>query len=428
MCGESPGVKVSLLRSCRHDFIILRRKCYNPIGHIKSARDLAYHLCTLCERKKRATHPVETKSSEVKNKTASWSAEQRKGRRDRRSAHHGRRRADAAAALPDRNGDDGGRLCVAIRRVIRPHYRSRDTLVLPRPHNRLARLFAGEGLLAHWTVDALQVQKQATPELAETRERNRGLFWITAILFVVIGIPVLVVPTWRDLLRGDSIAVAIVGCYFAVVPLLGLFAWGMPRLAYRRAVQAGAEVYIGQDGVFVNGALHTWKQPFTNLRRVRFKRQAKPPVLEFDIRTLTRLGVVHFKTYTVTVSASRARGASRKRGAFFCRAVKRTSEHAGPQGLSWVMARSAYGLDAGAGRAVLFSPVFNRCYTTSQQHHRATLSPQASSPTSNGLKLPPPLHRRIRPKAKTTKTNPAGRGATWARQKLRMTTSRLTRR
>ncbi len=172
-------------------------------------------------------------------------------------------------------------------------YRARATV--------LARLFAGEGLLAHWTVDALQVQKQATTELAETRERNRGLFWITAILFVVIGIPVLVVPTWRDLLRGDSIAVVIVGCYFAVVPLLGLFAWGMPRLAYRRAVQAGAEVYIGQDGVFVNGALHTWKQPFTDLRRVRFKRQARPPALEFDIRTLTRLGVVYFKTYTVTV-------------------------------------------------------------------------------------------------------------------------------
>ena len=165
----------------------------------------------------------------------------------------------------------------------------------------LAHLLAGEGLLAHWTLEAMQVQKQAAAELAETREGNRGLFWVTAILFVVIGIPALIVPTWRDLLRGDSIALTIVGCYFAVIPLLGLFAWGMPRLAYRRAVQAGAEVYIGQDGVFVNGALHTWKQPSTSLRHVRFNRQANPPALEFDIRTLTRLGVVYFKTYTVTV-------------------------------------------------------------------------------------------------------------------------------
>jgi hypothetical protein len=165
----------------------------------------------------------------------------------------------------------------------------------------LARLFAGEGLLAHWTLDAIQVQKHAAAELAEVSENNRGLFLITAILFLVIGIPVLVVPAWRDLLRGDSIAMTIVGCYFAVVPLLGLFAWGMPRLAYRRAVQDGADVYIGRDGVFVNGALHTWKQPLTDLRRVRFNRQTNPPALEFDIRTLTRLGVTYFKTYTVTV-------------------------------------------------------------------------------------------------------------------------------
>ncbi len=168
----------------------------------------------------------------------------------------------------------------------------------------LARLFAGKGVLAHWTLDPTQVQKHAAAELADARENNRGLFLITAILFVVIGIPVLVVPLWEDLVFwNDPIALTIVGCYFAVIPLLGLFAWEMPRLAYRRALQDGADVYIGKDGVFVNGALHTWKQPFTDLRRVRFNRQAKPPALEFDTLrgTLTRLGVVHFKTYTVAV-------------------------------------------------------------------------------------------------------------------------------
>lgn len=166
----------------------------------------------------------------------------------------------------------------------------------------LARILAGENVLAHWTLDQSQVQKHATAELAEVSENNRGLFLITAILLVVIGIPVLVIPLWHDLVEWpDPIALVIVGGYFAVIPLLGLFAWGMPQLAYRRAVQDGAEVYIGKDGVFVNGALHTWKQPFTDLRRVRFNRQAKPPALEFDIRTLTRLGVAYFKTYTVAV-------------------------------------------------------------------------------------------------------------------------------
>jgi len=168
----------------------------------------------------------------------------------------------------------------------------------------LARIFAGEGVLAHWTLDPTEVRKHAAAELAEVSENNRGLFLITAILFVVIGIPVLVIPLWHDLVEWpDPIACVIVGGYFAVIPLLGLFAWGMPQLAYRRALQDGAEVYMGKDGVFVNGALHTWKQPFTDLRRVRFHRQAKPPALEFDTLrgTLTRLGVVYFKTYTVAV-------------------------------------------------------------------------------------------------------------------------------
>jgi len=177
--------------------------------------------------------------------------------------------------------------------VILWFYRARATA--------FARLVAGEGLLAHWTLDAIQVQQQAAAELAEASKNNRGVFLITAILFVVIGIPVLVVPLWDDLYWNDPFALVIVVGYFAIVPLLGLFAWGMPRLAYRRAVQDGADVYIGRDGVFVNGALHTWKQPFTDLRCVRFNRQAKPPALEFDIRTLTRLGVAYFKTYTVAV-------------------------------------------------------------------------------------------------------------------------------
>lgn len=164
-----------------------------------------------------------------------------------------------------------------------------------------ARLFAGEGLLAHWSLEASQVQHQAAAELAETNERNRLLLGLMAILFLIIGIPILVIPAWDDLMRGDSVAVVIVVCYFAVVPLLALFAWAMPRRAYQRAMQAGAEVYIGPDGVFVNGALHTWKQPLTSLRRVRFNREVNPPALEFNIRTLTRLGVTTFQTYTVEV-------------------------------------------------------------------------------------------------------------------------------
>lgn len=166
----------------------------------------------------------------------------------------------------------------------------------------MARLLAGDNLLAHWTYPVAQGQQQATDALVETREQNRGLFIITTILIIVIGVPVLVVPMWHDLVEWpDSLAWIIVGGYFAIIPLLGLFAWGMPWLAYRRALQDGTDAYIARDGLFVNGALYTWHHPVSCLKQARFNRAGNHPALEFDIANLTRLGVIHYATTTVRV-------------------------------------------------------------------------------------------------------------------------------
>ncbi len=168
--------------------------------------------------------------------------------------------------------------------------------------NVMARLLAGDNLLAQWTYAPAQAQRYAAATFAEAREQNRGVFFITATLFVVIGIPVLVIPLWHDLVEWpDPFAWIIVGGYFALIPVLGLFAWGMPLLAYRRALQDGAQVWIARDGLFVNGALYTWQRPLSFLRRVRFNHAANPPALQFDIANLTRLGVLHYATTTVRV-------------------------------------------------------------------------------------------------------------------------------
>jgi hypothetical protein len=164
------------------------------------------------------------------------------------------------------------------------------------------RIVAGDGQLAHWTVAPAQVQQEAAAEMAETYAMNRGLFLITTVLIVVIGVPVLVVPMWGDLVRGsDPIAAVVLLCYFSIIPLLGLFAWGMPRLAYRHALQDGAHVYVTGEGVFFHGAFHTWKTPFAKLLAVRYACDRRPHTLEFDIRYLTRLGVIHYETTTVRV-------------------------------------------------------------------------------------------------------------------------------
>jgi hypothetical protein len=171
------------------------------------------------------------------------------------------------------------------------------TLWLYRPRAKaLARILSGQGLLAHWVYDPARAEENAAREFAEYRERNRALFIITAILIVVIGAPVLVIPLARDgaLDGSDPIALIIVGVYFAIIPLLALVAYVTPRLAYRRALADGAHAYIAEDGVYYNGALHTWRQPLCDLLQVEVEQKGKQAMLRFELRYLTRVGVVQY--------------------------------------------------------------------------------------------------------------------------------------
>ena len=164
----------------------------------------------------------------------------------------------------------------------------------------LDRILSGAGLLAHWTYDPEEAQRHAQEEFEDNRRTNRNLFLVVAVMFVVVGAIVFMGP----LLEGEDLSL-LLALYFGLVPLLGLVAWATPRLAYRRALQAGADVYIGKDGVYVRGALHTWKQPFTHLKRVKLELDREQPALQFDIRYLTRLGLLHYETQTVEVPVPR---------------------------------------------------------------------------------------------------------------------------
>jgi hypothetical protein len=101
--------------------------------------------------------------------------------------------------------------------------------------------------------------------------------------------------------------------YFALIPVIGLVAWLAPRVAYRRAMQEATEVYIAEHGVYLRGALHTWKQPFSSLRRVRFERKSNPPVLSFVLRHLTRVGWVHYQTEVLDVRVPQGHEAAAER-------------------------------------------------------------------------------------------------------------------
>lgn len=161
----------------------------------------------------------------------------------------------------------------------------------------LERIWAGQGLLAHWTYDPVAARQHAERNYAEQRSQNKSLFLLMAAMLLVAGFFILIVP----MLRGEDLLVGGVALYFAVIPLLGWVAWLTPRLAYRRALQAGAEAYVAQDGAYAGGALYAWSLPFTRLERVRLQRKHDGLLLQIDIGTLTRVGWLQYRTDTLSV-------------------------------------------------------------------------------------------------------------------------------
>jgi len=182
----------------------------------------------------------------------------------------------------------------------------------------MARILAGHDVIARWQYAPGDAKIHAEKELRERWQQNRAVFLVMAALFIIIGLPVLIIPILKD---PDEVGLIILAIYLGVIPLIGLFAWGAPRAAYRRALRAGSdEVIVSAEGIYLRGALETWREPFSDLKSVRLDHDAKGSRLIFEIRNLTRLGVIHYATRTVHAPvppdqlAAAERGVSRLAG------------------------------------------------------------------------------------------------------------------
>lgn len=162
----------------------------------------------------------------------------------------------------------------------------------------LERILSGVGLLAHWSYDPAEFQRQAREEYEQRRERNRGLFFLVAAMMLVIGAVVFVVPILRD----ADLFLPVVIVYLSVIALIGLAAFAAPRLEYRRALRSNGDAWIAREGVYLRGAFHNWKAPFSRLEHVRLTKKRGQTVLEFDIGQLSRVGWIHYETETVQVA------------------------------------------------------------------------------------------------------------------------------
>ena len=168
---------------------------------------------------------------------------------------------------------------------------------------RLEAMFSGKNLLAHWIYDPLQVEKQAQRDLQETKNRNRVLFLVMAGFMVAC---IVLFTTYGYLSGEEDNMPGFVGLMLGILLLLAAFAFGMPYLQYRRAMRSSHEAYIAANGLYINGALHTWNTPLAGLDDVSLVEDGEGTRLVFSLRYLTRVGgAIGYETYTVEVPVPR---------------------------------------------------------------------------------------------------------------------------
>ncbi len=163
---------------------------------------------------------------------------------------------------------------------------------------RFRAILAGRELLAHWTYPPELVRAQAQRDLQEEKRRNRILLLLVAgwtlacvVLFVAIGF-------WEGQQDDMPLFVAIMA---GVLLLVAAFALAMPYLHHRRARRSSGEAYIAANGLFLNGALHTWDPPLGGLDGVSLVEDGDQARLVFRLRALSRTDATLYQHYSVEV-------------------------------------------------------------------------------------------------------------------------------
>jgi len=74
-----------------------------------------------------------------------------------------------------------------------------------------------------------------------------------------------------------------------------------PGAHARRALRSSGEAYIGREGLFLNGAYHTWVGRMARLEGVALEGEEADARLVLRLGALSGPGYLHWSTYTVIV-------------------------------------------------------------------------------------------------------------------------------
>lgn len=124
---------------------------------------------------------------------------------------------------------------------------------------KLNTLISGKNVLASWTLDSTEKSEYVNYLFENEKSKNKGIFWITTILIVVIfGIFIIVIEEGKA---------AMIFVMIALIAFIALFAFGMPFYYKRKNSNNDGIILIGKKYAYVNGYFHNWDFPLSGIKK-----------------------------------------------------------------------------------------------------------------------------------------------------------------
>ena len=124
---------------------------------------------------------------------------------------------------------------------------------------KLQTLITGENVLASWKLNENNKSTYVNYLFENEKAKNKGIFWITTILIVVIfGFFILILE------EGKGVMFLVM---FVLIGFIGLFAFGMPIYYKNKNLNGDGNVLIGKKFAYINGFFHNWDFPLSGIKK-----------------------------------------------------------------------------------------------------------------------------------------------------------------
>jgi hypothetical protein len=145
---------------------------------------------------------------------------------------------------------------------------------------QLDRILSGQGRVAVWQYSPEEWMHFTAIDFEEEKKAKKFLFLLVSAISMVIGVLLLLVV--RDIL--------ILLISLAIIPLVAVPAFLVPRMRYRKLLRSEHKALIAENGVIVGKMFHLWVKLGAALDQVILITDEQPAILEFHYSMPTRTG------------------------------------------------------------------------------------------------------------------------------------------